>query len=77
MISLNFASSKYSSISHCSAQFFNIIDIIDYKFGIPRFPPELVYILMSEKRSCEFKFIKEAEVYQISSLLETFNHPLI
>jgi hypothetical protein len=32
---------------------------------------------MSEKRSCEFKFIKEAEVYQISSLLETFNHPLI
>jgi hypothetical protein len=62
MINISFASSKYFSISHCSARFFNDVDVVEYKFGIPFFSPELAYILMPEKGSCEFKSIKEAEV---------------
>jgi hypothetical protein len=69
MISISFPSSEYSSISQYTTQFLKTIDVINFRFGTPWHPRKLVYILMSEKSACDFKFVKEAEVYQISSVV--------
>jgi hypothetical protein len=42
MISVELTSSKYPRISYCGFKFFIDNDVIDYRFGAPCFPCELV-----------------------------------